>query len=209
MSLDDEADAVTAMVDGRSSPIQLVGHSYGGAIALRLALRWPSRFDTLTLIEPAVYPFLRHAGLDSLAADVEAVNDSFIERVRRNERQSAFESYYEYYNGGAGSWSQLDASVRAKLVSIAGTVATALAAVHASPTELSECSKVSMPTMMVRGSATDRVHSCLSELIAKEIPGAKLETIQGARHMLTLSHPSTLASLISKHIAAVPRWILS
>ncbi len=35
-----------------TGPVDLVGHSYGGVIALDFATRWPERVRSLTLIEP-------------------------------------------------------------------------------------------------------------------------------------------------------------
>src|SRR5215467_11177508 len=50
--LGDEAALVDAIL-GRSAPrFHLVGHSYGGAVALRLASDRPARLLSLTLIEP-------------------------------------------------------------------------------------------------------------------------------------------------------------
>jgi pimeloyl-ACP methyl ester carboxylesterase len=42
--------------------IHVVGYSYGGAVALHLALANPARVRTLTLIEPVFVAALRHAG---------------------------------------------------------------------------------------------------------------------------------------------------
>ena len=38
-----------------ASPAHLVGHSYGGAVALRYALRYPQRVLSLSLYEPAAW----------------------------------------------------------------------------------------------------------------------------------------------------------
>jgi pimeloyl-ACP methyl ester carboxylesterase len=43
----------------------LLGHSYGGALAARYAVRAPANVRTLTLIEPALFYLLKPAGLQS------------------------------------------------------------------------------------------------------------------------------------------------
>ena len=42
--------------------VHLVGHSYGGAVALEMALRWPERVRSLTLYEPVRFALLLHDG---------------------------------------------------------------------------------------------------------------------------------------------------
>ena len=59
---------------------------------------------------------------------------------------------------------------------------------------------LSLPTMLIRGSQTDRVHSHVTELLAKTIPQARLKVVDGAGHMLTLTHPIVVSGLIESHV---------
>jgi pimeloyl-ACP methyl ester carboxylesterase len=56
MGIDDDAHLVRAVVMAGGTPSHLVGHSYGGAVAIRVALASPARIRSLTLIGPMVYP---------------------------------------------------------------------------------------------------------------------------------------------------------
>ena len=64
------AAAVSAIIahESSSEAVHLIGHSYGGAIALQMMLDRPQRFASLTLIEAAPYPLLAEAGETDLAA---------------------------------------------------------------------------------------------------------------------------------------------
>jgi len=56
-----------ASLDLGERPVVLVGHSIGGAIAVRLAARYAARFSALVLVDAAVAPF-RFAWWEHLAA---------------------------------------------------------------------------------------------------------------------------------------------
>ena len=51
---------------GNSDTLHLVGHSYGGAVALQFALQHADRLRSLTLIEPVAFHLLRGATADIL-----------------------------------------------------------------------------------------------------------------------------------------------
>lgn len=73
--LADEAAIVGALAACAGGRIDLVGHSYGGAVALRFALEQPELVRSLTLIEPVAFHLLRQdwAGRDWLLAEVQAI----------------------------------------------------------------------------------------------------------------------------------------
>ena len=199
LQLDDEAEAVFAVLDKSAEPIHIVGHSYGGAVAVRCALMCPQRIKTLTLIEPALYPLLEECGETRLAEEVTRINAEFIERAKLGERELAFKDYYNYYNQSQDAWDGLPERLRGALVSATPTVATGLEAIHDCPTTLDDCRAISLPTLLLRGAQTDDVHAAVTDLLAKEIPRARRIVVDGAQHMLSLSHPEAVATAISDH----------
>ena len=51
--LTDELDWLAPVIERAGERIHLVGHSYGGLIAMLVALRWPKQVRSLALYEPA------------------------------------------------------------------------------------------------------------------------------------------------------------
>ena len=203
MTLDDEAEAVLALIAAHKAGVHLVGHSYGGAIAIRLAQHHGHRFSSLTLIEPAAYPMLRQAGELELAEDVRQINRAFIARVHSGDDDAAFQAYFDFYNNGPRKWADLSNSAQQRLLSVAKPVAAALEAVHASDSKLDELAKIQIPTLVVTGAETDKVHARLAKTIAHTVPNSQLKTIPNAGHMCSLTHPTELAGLIQSNIASV------
>src|SRR5215510_8252736 len=66
--LADEAAPVRSVIGRVAEPVHLVGHSYGGAVALHIARTRPELLRSLTLIEPSAFHLLRNGDANDLAA---------------------------------------------------------------------------------------------------------------------------------------------
>jgi pimeloyl-ACP methyl ester carboxylesterase len=64
-SLDDYADQVYAVAEHVGGPVCLVGFSWGGATALRVAAAAPELVNSLAVIEPEAYALLRTQNADA------------------------------------------------------------------------------------------------------------------------------------------------
>ena len=60
-TLADEAARAIALIDHREEKVHLVGHSYGGGVALHVALARPDRIASMALYEPPFH-LLRQLG---------------------------------------------------------------------------------------------------------------------------------------------------
>lgn len=102
MEIDDEASLVRAVVLVGKTPLHLVGHSYGGAVALRVALSSPAHLRSLTLIEPMVYPLLRWAGEDALYTETVSAVTRFLLVPNRDDPEDAWRRAFDRYHGAGG-----------------------------------------------------------------------------------------------------------
>jgi len=196
-TLEAEAAAAAGVAARLDPPIHLVGHSYGGAVALRLAVAGALPLASLTLIEPACYQLLRPAGETALADEVEAVNFGFVDTVAAGDPEAALRAYIDYYTTGPGAWDAMPETARARLLGIAEVVARALASAHGEPVTLDDARGLAVPCRVVHGAETTPSHARVSELLAQAIPGARLEVVPDAAHMLTLTHPDETARLLA------------
>src|ERR1700730_10624309 len=72
-TLADEAARTIALIDRCDRQVHLVGHSYGGGLALHIALRRPDRIASLALYEPAAFHLLNQTETGEDAAFAEIV----------------------------------------------------------------------------------------------------------------------------------------
>ncbi len=116
------ADAVLAHADPPShhGPIHLVGHSYGGAVALRFAMQQPERLRSLVLIEPVAFHLLRDESPDPanrrLFGEVMEIGGPGVAGPRPSgDYRRAMARFVDYWNG-EGAWlrAKPDAAGRAR-----------------------------------------------------------------------------------------------
>ena len=68
------------------------------------------------------------------------------------------------------------------------------------PTRLEDCRRLGLPTLLIRGKKTVALEARMSEILARNIPGARLEVIQAAGHMSPQTHPAEVGAAIKAHL---------
>ena len=58
LTLNDEVDLIAPVIDAIDRPFHIVGHSFGGCVALSLALRYPEQVRSVTVYEPVLFSLL-------------------------------------------------------------------------------------------------------------------------------------------------------
>jgi len=85
-----DVGAIQMLADILEEPVHLVGHSYGGSVALEAARAVGSRVKSLTLIEPVAFHLLRLTGRTREGEEITAVGQRIMSGLRlRRDRTSA------------------------------------------------------------------------------------------------------------------------
>ena len=96
-SMADEVDHVLSTLN-EWTPFHLIGHSYGGVVALRIAQHVPERILSLTLFEPVAFGYLKES--DPVAfAEAERVLGSIAHLVDDGECVQAATRFINYWAG--------------------------------------------------------------------------------------------------------------
>ena len=177
------ADLV-AILEGLDAPADLVGWSYGGAIALRAAAELPDRVRRVVLYEPFVPELL--GGSPEADAAAEAFwglwgpTDAAVEA---GDDEKAVRAAIEAVNGlPAGGFAAQDPAVQAMQLDNAHTVALQWNAPEPTALTCEELGTVRAPTLIVTGGATLPAFTEMAKAVAACIPGAETAVIDGADH---------------------------
>jgi pimeloyl-ACP methyl ester carboxylesterase len=206
-SLAAEAEAIGALLAQSPGPVHLVGHSYGGAVALRLALDLPKRLRSLTLIEPVAFHLLRRETEPdrALFQEVQALAAAVSDAVVSGDYWRGMARFVDYWNG-PGSWVRLPDERRSALCRGIAKIALDFRAIFAEDTPLAACRRIRVPTLVLRGGRSPTTTRRIAELLADTLPAAHLRAIADAGHMLPLTHRAEVNHAIIEHLTrhAVP-----
>ena len=102
-SLDDQARLVETALPANAESIHLVGHSFGGAVAMKLAERLSGRVTKLVLLETNPFFLLKQSGRMNAFAEAMELRNCVKKFGALGEWATAAERFADYW-GGAGSW---------------------------------------------------------------------------------------------------------
>lgn len=202
LSHDDQADlAAAVLAHAGGGPVHVVGHSYGGAGAVRMVVRRLAEIRSLVLIEPMLAPLLAQAGEAALFADYEALAYGFLEHAEAGRDDEAWRHFIDYRQG-LGSWEGWPAATRRRFLPLTRATAQSFRSNLANPTTLEDCRRLELPVTVVCGAKTTAPDRRVTELLRDTIPTAAYVVIPDAEHMSPLTHPEAVAAILRGHLRA-------
>lgn len=187
--------AVTRIAAGFiDRPVDLIGHSMGATVALRIAIAAPDALRSLTLIEPVL--FAAAPAADKVPSGPEL--DGLLAEGRDAEATRGFLSVW-----GAQSYDKLPPDMQTKMRSQIRLVSAC------SPTLMEDdadilreggLESVGVPALLISGENSPGVIHDITDALAARLPDVGRAKIPGAGHMSPVSHPEQVAGLIGVNL---------
>ncbi len=189
-------DMVEGLCDG---PVDMVGHSVGATVMLRLALRRPDLCRTLTLVEPVYFAAANgtaeHARYARLIAPFRAA-------LARGDTVGAARLFHESW--GALPWSGLTDDQQAEIVMRIHMIEAAEPALSADVDNVlapGRLEALAAPVSLVEGSTSPEIVGAIMRNLAGRLPNVRRALVQGAGHMAPITHPEPVAAAIEGNLS--------
>ena len=200
-----EAQDLLALMDAMGlAQAVLVGSSYGGFVALALALQAPERVAAVVAVEPPMMKYAaRSASGQAAAADfrarvIEPANAAF----RRGEDALAAQIMTGGINGARDAVNQGAAMAR-RLQNLQAMKMLALSSDEFPWLAPEALAALPMPVLLLAGQHTQPVHRAIFENVCAAMPQAQQHWIEDAGHGVTREQPERFNALVLSFLAAL------
>lgn len=198
-TLKPEFDTISAKLDtipNATQGIHLIGHSYGGVVALAAAMEKIAPVKKLTLFEPV------DAGVLKVFSETQAMK--IINDFQEEYRQAIVESdalacakVIDFW-GGAGSFAKIPDHIQTSMATMTKNNARHWDLCVSNVREIKKYQNLNIPVTLVNGQLSHMVAKKISGALNDHLPDSNLNVIDNASHFMITSHPEECANLICK-----------
>ena len=196
VTLEDELSLLAALLQQVDGPVHVAGHSYGGALALELARRHPSRIAALAVYEPVMFRLLRDSAQQDAWREIATLGQRLVDLAASGDLGDAASVFLGYWIA-PGAFEALPAALRAGVIASMAKVAGDFALMLQADAVDTDFSMLTMPVLLLSGSETTlAVRGVIAEL-RRLLPAPRHIDLAGATHMAPLQQPALVNPLFT------------
>lgn len=201
-SLDDQARLVEAALPANADKVYLVGHSFGGSVAMKVAARLAGRTAKLVLLETNPFYLLAHSGHVEAFAEAMDMRNCIKKFGALDEWMTAAERFADYF-GGAGTWQDMPLQRRITFAEALKPNFFEWDAVMNETTSAEQwCMLLPRATLLVCDPDTILPIREIAAVLRRSCPGWAYTEVRGAGHMGPLTRPDLINPIVDSFLSA-------
>jgi pimeloyl-ACP methyl ester carboxylesterase len=200
ISLSDEAEFIEPVLARAGSPLALVGHSYGAAVALVAALANPGRVRAMALYEPTLFALLDAGSPRPNEADgIRDVVEDASPALDAGNLAAAAERFIDYWMG-EGSWKRTPENRKAPIAASVKNMRRWGHALFTEPTPLAAFRSLDIPVLYMVGGRSTTSARGVARLLTNALPRVEVVEFEELGHMGPITHPGRVNDVIARFL---------
>lgn len=200
-SISHEVDILEHVIRKAGGSVHLVGHSFGGLVALAVALADRVPLASLVVLEAPVAELLRESGEHRhYRAFRQMTNSYFADFAGGNSEAVA--AMIDFY-GGAGTFASWPPRVRDYAIETTAVNILDWESAYNFPLHPASLAGLEIRTLILRGGASHPAAHRANTLLGETMQRSAVATIDGAAHFMIATHAKQVGQLIAEHIHRV------
>ncbi len=199
-SLDDYAELVVRAVPRTARGVRLVGHSFGGAVAMRAAERLGARVESLVLVEPSLFYLSNTAGRDEAFGEIQALAERMKELAEGGAATRAAHHFIDYW-AGPGAWaasSPQRQSIYTAFVRVVLHEWDTILVGDATPEQWRE--RLPARTLIISSPKPMDPSRAVMETLAEACSDWAVEHLSEGGHLAPITHPHVVNPIIARFL---------
>ena len=199
-SVREDADDLAALLERVGlAPAHVVANSFGGIVALRLAVTRPDLVRSLAVHEPPLFSLV--AGDPAAAGALTEIQKhavAVLGLIGEGDGRAAAELFVETIALGPGSWAMIPEPVRAVAAANAKTFEDEVQDPEWTNVDLAGAASFSRlrPVLITQGDRSPPLFAAVAARLAMAMPQARRHTFPGMGHAPHLTHPAEYARVV-------------
>jgi pimeloyl-ACP methyl ester carboxylesterase len=199
-SLDDYADLLAQAIPHTARHVHLVGHSFGGAVAMQAARRLGKRVESLVLIEPSLFYLLKLGGRQQAFAEIRGLSEQMKEQAADGAVEQAAKRFVDYWTG-PGSFAASSTKRRSSYAQAVGVVLREWDATLDGDATLQQW-RDSLPsqTLIISSSNPMDPSRGVMDVLTEACADWPFERTPEGGHMVPITHPHLVNPIIGRFL---------
>jgi pimeloyl-ACP methyl ester carboxylesterase len=196
LRLETEVRRLLPWILSAPGPVDVVAHSFGAAVAVKLALTHPDKVRSLTLYEPVLIGLLTED--DATALDeITMVSGRVGGALSDGDTDAAARHFVDFWSG-AGTWSGMGETRREGVRTRIEKVRADFGALLTDDTTLSDLERLDIPVLCLSGNRSPAATRRVADRLADAFPDARTRRFEEAGHMGPITHAEEVNASIAE-----------
>ena len=202
-SLLDQVNLFKPLIENLTEPISFIGHSFGGSVAMRAALKYRNQMKTLILLEPNPF-FLFSQVKQPLAYSESRKFGNLIKLHKEKDDWEGFSKIFFNFWIGNHAWQAIRKKQQQAFLKVIPNIYHEAEAIFSEQMKIKDFLSIQEKILLISTKDTNLVSKEIVKLLSKGLPKLTEVQLPKGGHMAPVNSPELINPIICDHLSKIP-----